>query len=127
MHTLDEIELLANRFPENINQYNIYLDGKIVAGCTMYLNHLVAHAQYISSSVDGRNSGSLDFLFNHLIQDVFSSYRFFDFGICNEQNGQLINVGLLEWKEGFGAKPIVHDFYQIETKDYLLLNEFKKH
>jgi hypothetical protein len=124
VHSLQEIELLASRFPENIRQHNIYLDDKIVAGCTIFLNTSVAHAQYISGSEVGRNSGCLDYLFDHLIKNEYSAYRYFDFGICNEQEGQLINKGLLDWKEGFGARTIAHDFYEIDTDSYRLLENY---
>ncbi len=122
VHSIEEIKLLASRFPENIKQYNIYLKTKIVAGCTIFLNKNVAHAQYISGSNEGRDSGCLDYLFDHLIKNEFSSYRYFDFGICNEQDGQFINKGLLDWKEGFGARTIIHEFYEIDTNRFELLD-----
>lgn len=122
VHSLDEIELLATRFPDNIQQYTIYLDGAIVAGCTMFLNRGVAHAQYISGTVIGRDAGCLDFLFDYLIREVYKKFDYFDFGICNEQDGLLINKGLLDWKEGFGARSIVHDFYEIDTSNFYYLD-----
>jgi hypothetical protein len=121
VHSLDEIELLAERFPKNIKQHNVYLDHKVVAGCTMFLNKQVAHAQYISGTDEGRDTGCLDFLFDYLIQNEYSQYDYFDFGICNENGGQLINNGLLDWKEGFGARTIVHDFYEIKTDSFSLI------
>lgn len=121
VHNLGEIELLAKRFPENIKQHNIYLDDKVVAGCTMFLNKQVAHAQYISGTDEGRDTGCLDFLFDYLIQNEYSHYDYFDFGICNENSGQLINNGLLDWKEGFGARTIIHDFYEIKTDSFSLI------
>lgn len=124
VHVLKEIELLASRFPENIQQHSIYLDGIIVAGCTMFLNSTVAHAQYISGTDIGRNAGCLDFLFDFLIKEEYIKYNYFDFGICNEQGGVLINKGLLDWKEGFGARTIVHDFYEINTNSYKYLDKF---
>ena len=123
VHTLDEILLLADRFPKNIQQHTIYLDGTIVAGCTVFLNETVAHAQYISGSDIGRNSGCLDFLFDQLIQEEYIGYNFFDFGICNEEEGQIINKGLLDWKEGFGARTVIHDFYRIDTSSFNHLND----
>ena len=123
VHSVDEILLLAKRFPGNIKQHNIYLDGCIVAGCTMFVNDNVAHAQYISSTQDGRNSGCLDYLFDYLIKDVYGQFDFFDFGICNEYEGQKINKGLLDWKEGFGARAISHDFFELDTSNFNLLED----
>lgn len=124
VHSLSEIQLLSQRFPNKIKQHNIYLNNNIVAGCTMFLNNKVAHAQYISGSPEGRASGSLDFLFDKLIREIYLSYDYFDFGICNEKDGFLINKGLLDWKEGFGARTISHDFYEVETNAFHLLNDY---
>lgn len=122
VHSLDEIQKLAVCFPENILQHNIYMDDKPVAGTTMFINKKVAHAQYISGTDHGRHSGALDFLFDQLINITYSSFDYFDFGICNEDNGLVINKGLLDWKEGFGARTIVHDFYEIDPSEYKLLD-----
>lgn len=118
VHSLDELKLLINRFPSNILQYSAYLDGKIMAGATMFITERVAHAQYISASEEGRNNGSLDLLFNEMIENQFKDKTFFDFGICNEHSGLKLNFGLLDWKEGFGGRTISHDFYEINTESY---------
>ena len=65
--------------------------------------------------------GSLDFLHDYLLKNVFNNKSFFDFGISNENQGKNINEGLLYWKESFGATSITQDFYEIETKNYSLL------
>ena len=123
VHSLEEIKLLAARFPNNIVHYNVYVDDKIMAGCTMFLNRLVAHAQYISGSIEGRKNGCLDFLFDHLIKTAYKDYQYFDFGNCNESEGQIINHGLLDWKEGFGGRAISHDYYEVETRNHVLLKD----
>lgn len=123
VHSLDEIKLLASYFPRNIKQYNIYLDKQIMAGCTMFLNKTVAHAQYISGSDDGRSNGCLDYLFNYLIKEEFNNYAYFDFGNSNEEGGTKINSGLMDWKEGFGGRAVSHDFYEVITENYYLLEK----
>ena len=40
--------------------------------------------------------------------------RYFDFGISNEQGGRKLNRGLIDQKEGFGARAVVHDHYAID-------------
>jgi hypothetical protein len=123
VHSLNEIEKLASNFPENIKQYVILLDGSIVAGCTIFETENVAHAQYISGNEIGRNSGSLDLLFDWLINERYKEKQFFDFGIANEEMGQKINKGLMDWKEGFGARAMSHDFYEINTSDIYILED----
>ena len=123
VHSLNEIEKLASNFPENIKQYVILLDDNIVAGCTIFETDNVAHAQYISGNDIGRNSGCLDLLFDWLINERYKEKQYFDFGIANEEMGQKINKGLMEWKEGFGARSMSHDFYEINTSDFNLFED----
>ena len=108
-----EIEKLAHIFPNEISQVNIYENGQIVAGSTIFETNSVIHAQYISASDYGRNSGALDLLFDVMINDLYSHKEYFDFGICNEHEGRFINFGLLDWKEGFGARTYIHKFFEI--------------
>jgi hypothetical protein len=122
VHSLEEIELLQSRFPKNIKQFNVYKNGEIVAGATIFETATVAHAQYISANEKGRQTGGLDFLFNYLLQH-FSHKKYFDFGISNEAKGMKINTGLLHWKETFGGRSIAHDFYEIKTANHHLLND----
>lgn len=121
VHSLAEIKLLASKFPENIKQYNIYVGQQIMAGCTMFINPTVAHAQYISGTDEGRSNGCLDYLFNYLIKEEFSTFPYFDFGNSNDEAGTKINFGLMDWKEGFGGRAVSHDFYEVETANYYLL------
>jgi hypothetical protein len=122
VHSLEEITKLKALFPEKIRQFNVYENETIVAGTTIFESSNVAHSQYISGK-EGRNElGGIDFLFYKLISEVFKNKRFFDFGISNESQGRKLNDGLSYWKESFGASTIVHDFYEVETSNYSLLN-----
>ena len=123
VHSLAEIEKLHQSFPENIRHFNVYHDGKIVAGTTVFVTKNVAHPQYISGQQDKNALGSLDYLYHYLITDVFKDVRFFDFGISNEQQGRKLNAGLVFWKESFGTGTVVQDFYQVETANHVLLEE----
>lgn len=117
VHSLEEITLLKQKFPKNIRQFNVYKEDVIVAGTTIFESKHVAHSQYISANEDKNTLGSLDVLHHHLITKVFSEKPYFDFGISNENNGKNINEGLLYWKEGFGARTITQDFYQIDINN----------
>lgn len=121
VHTLEEIQTLKHRFPKQIRQFNVYKDDVIIAGTTIFETKKVAHSQYISANNDKNKLGSLDFLHVHLLDAVFSNKHYFDFGISNENNGQHINEGLQYWKEGFGARTITQDFYNINTENFKLL------
>lgn len=121
VHSLAEIEKLHQSFPENIRHFNVYHDGRIVAGTTVFVTKNVAHPQYISGQQDKNALGSLDYLYHYLITDVFKDVRFFDFGISNEQQGRKLNAGLAFWKESFGTGTLVQDFYEVETANHALL------
>lgn len=121
VHSLVEITHLKAKFPDNIRQFNVYLDNQIIAGTTVFESKNVVHSQYISGNSDTNELGSLDFLHQYLIKEVFATKNYFDFGISNENQGRNINKGLQFWKEGFGARTIVQNFYEIETKNYSLL------
>jgi hypothetical protein len=122
VHSLEEIEVLHKIFPKNIRQFNVYKNSNIVGGCTIFESKNVAHTQYISANEQKQELGSLDILFNYLINTAFKDKKYFDFGISNENQGQNINKGLLTWKESFGARSVKHDFYKIEISNYHKLN-----
>ncbi len=121
VHTVAEITKLRMLFPDNIRQFNVYNDNRIVAGTTIFETKNVVHCQYISKLEIEDNLGSLDFLYDFLINEKFHSKRHFDFGISNEEQGRKLNEGLSYWKESFGASTIVHDFYEVETSKFYLL------
>ena len=122
VHTIAEIEMLQQKFPNNIRHFNVYQGDKIVAGTTVFISENVAHPQYVSAMSNKNELGSLDFLYYHLITSVFKGKHFFDFGISNEEQGRKLNAGLVFWKESFGASIIVQDFYEVETVNYSLLD-----
>jgi Acetyltransferase (GNAT) domain len=121
VHTLDEITLLASHFPEQIKQFSAYCRDEIVAGTTIYETPTVAHAQYSAVTEKGRQTGAQALLFGKLIEQ-YQDKRFFDFGTSNEQDGRSLNHGLLDWKEGFGARCQAHDFYDVSTGNYINLD-----
>ncbi len=123
VHSLKEIQLLKLRFPASIRLFSIFKDTRLIAGCVIFETEKVAHAQYISSNTEGRELGALDFLFDYLIHKEFKEKNYFDFGISNENHGKNINEGLLHWKESFGARSIVHDFYEISTANHIYLKD----
>ncbi len=126
VHSLKEIEYLHSKFPKNIRQFNVYKNSEIVAGTTIFESEQVAHAQYISANSTKNELGSLDYLYYHLITNVFKDKKFLDFGISNEDNGKILNKGLSFWKESFGASAITQDFYEVSTSKFInLLNVLK--
>lgn len=124
IHTVEEMTYLKSKFPKLIRQFNVYFENEIIGGVTVFVTKNVIHPQYISGNkAFNTKLGGLDFLYNHLIQKVFSNDKYFDFGISNENNGLHLRESLHYWKESFGARTIVQNFYEIETKNYVNLNQ----
>jgi hypothetical protein len=113
VHTVEEIKYLHRKFPENIKLFCAFQDKSILAGVVIYVSSNVAHAQYIASSDAGHEVGALDMVFSHLINVCYRNKKYFDFGISNEKDGIYLNKGLISYKEGFGARAVVHDFYEV--------------
>ena len=124
VHSLDEIKLLAARFPKHIKQVNVYQDDKIVAGTTLFLTKNVVHPQYISGNENKNELGSLDLLMNDVFDHFKEGRNYFSFNTSSEENGKLLNEGLLFWKESCGARPLIFNNYEINTDTYRTL-EFK--
>ena len=112
-HSLKEIEYLKSKFPANIRLFCTLNNNEVVGGCLVFETDMVAHTQYIAASKEGKESGALDLLFDYLINNIFDKKKYFDFGTSTENNGDLLNEGLISQKEGFGARGIVYDTYQI--------------
>ncbi len=114
VHSLKEIRYLHNRFFNNIILFASYENQEMLAGVVIYESKNVAHAQYIASNKKGRDLGALDAIFFFLISDYYKGKkRYFDFGISTERNGLFLNKGLIFFKEGFGARAVAYDFYEV--------------
>lgn len=116
-HSLDEITLLAARFPDNIKLFTAQgagpPEGEVVAGVVIFESRFVAHAQYIAAAPAGREVGALDAVFEHVIMRFQHEKRYFDFGISNEEDGRVLNCGLVKQKEEFGGTSVVHELYAL--------------
>ena len=114
VHSLEEIERLHRLFPNNIQLFTVRdEDHQVVAGSVIYETDRVAHAQYISSTAEGRSNGAVDLLFDYLIHNRYKDKMYFDFGSSVESGGWILNEGLIFQKEGFGGRAVMYDTYEI--------------
>ena len=114
VHTLDEMRLLQGRVPDGIKLYTATLDSELLAGVVMYLTQPVAHCQYIGASPQGKESKALTLLFDYLIgESQRLGYRYFDFGISNEDHGRYLNEGLVRQKSRLGGRGIAYHTFEI--------------
>ncbi|MBO4906103.1 MAG: GNAT family N-acetyltransferase [Bacteroidaceae bacterium] len=114
VHTFKEMQLLMSRFPMQIKLFTVCQDKKVMAGTVVFISSQVAHMQYIAASEEGKQTGALDLLFRHLINERFKAVPYIDFGISTEQGGSYLNEGLIFQKEGFGARSVCYDSYEVE-------------
>jgi hypothetical protein len=113
-HTLAEIERLHALFGDAVRFTGARLDGALVAGIVVFDMGVVQHAQYIASGPEGNGVNALDLVFDHAIaRATTDGAKFFNFGISTEQGGAVLNSGLYDFKAGFGATGVVHEFYDL--------------
>lgn len=110
-HSLDELRLLQSRFPEQILLYEVRHEGRLLAGSVVYDFGRVVHTQYLATSDEGRRENALSLLLAELIA-FYAGRHYFSLGISTEQEGRVLNGGLVSQKEYFGARGIAHDFYE---------------
>lgn len=118
VHTLDEMTRLQASFPEHITLYGAFKDERLIAGVLIYESEHVARAQYIAAGPEGKDLGALDLLFHTLLTETFASKRYFDFGTSERQGTRALQRGLLEQKEGFGARVVAQDQYDVDVTQW---------
>lgn len=117
VHTLQEMQLLHSRFPDNIHLHRMVdCAGQTHGGCVVFETQTTAHIQYIASTPHGRAHGALDGLFNRLIHEVYAHKQWLDFGVSVEQGGAILNEGLVMQKEGFGARAFNYETWEVRIK-----------
>jgi hypothetical protein len=118
VHSLEEITLLAKRFPEEIKQYNIQLNGEILAGITLFDKGSVVKSQYGATTDLGETYRALEFLFIELIKDYKKQgKRFFSMGTVGDQRfPEGFNPGLKRQKEELGCIEFQQHFYTFDLK-----------
>lgn len=115
VHTLNEIMLLKQRFPDNIRLMTVCKDDVILGGTLLYDCGQTVKTQYIMASEEGRRLGALDFLFDRLLERYEAEgRRSFDFGTSNKVDNNDLNESLIFQKEGFGARAVCYDTYEWE-------------
>ncbi len=111
VHTLGELQLLGERFPQQIRLFMAYRDEQPLGGTLVYETPQVVHTQYISASPEGKACGALDLLFDELINRVYPQVPYFDFGKSSNADGSDLNEPLIFQKEGFGGRGVCYDWY----------------
>ncbi|WP_215907177.1 FemAB family protein [Kordia aestuariivivens] len=114
VHSLAEITKLATLFPSNIIQYNIKLEGEILAGITIFKHNNVVKSQYGANTTKGASLRALEYLFIYLIEKFEKeNMQYFSMGTVDADNEQGYNSGLLKQKEELGCVCFTQDIFKI--------------
>ena len=121
VHSIEEITLLKNRFPENIKLFCVAdRNGNTLGGVVLFITDNVVHMQYSATTEEGRRISALDYLYENIINSRFTDRDYFDFGISVEDGGHYLNSGLIAYKERMGGRAVVYDTYAIDLKKPLI-------
>ncbi|GLB53733.1 hypothetical protein NBRC110019_27740 [Neptunitalea chrysea] len=111
VHTLAEITLLQYKFPENIYQYNIYLEEELLAGITIFETDQVVKSQYGATTEAGERIRAFDYLFLYVINSYKDKKKYFSQGTATESNELGYNPGLVKQKEELGCSIYLQHIY----------------
>ncbi len=112
-HSLPELELLAGRFPETIRLFVATRAGVGLAYALVFDSGQTVHTQYLASGDEGRATGALDAIVDHLQHNAYPDRRYLSFGISTEDGGRRLNEGLVSQKEMFGARSMICPWYDL--------------
>ena len=116
-HSFEEIVKLRELFPEHIKLFGSYYDEKLIAGTVLFFaNSLVVDAFYISQDYDYNSLHPVDVLISTVIKWASDKFEYLNFGISTERRGRIVNLGLSEFKEGFGGGEFVRRIYRKELR-----------
>lgn len=126
VHSFEEITDLMSRFPNEIFLHAAMQNNEMLAGILCFQWRDVVRFQYIAASHKGKELGAPDALFSYLIDDVFSSMRFIDFGTSTNEAGKSLAMGISQQKEGFGARTSIQPIYEVDLNvvNWDALNHF---
>jgi hypothetical protein len=113
-HTTAELLYLAHKFPDNIRLWAVYKAGDMIGGSVIYLSSQVVHMQYIATNDKGKECHALDLIVHELIQTYRGRKRYLSFGISPGDDEAGLNTGLVQNKESYGARSLLHDIYEVD-------------
>jgi hypothetical protein len=115
VHSVDEITLLAELFPEAIGCQLILIEDEPVGGVVLFRTERVVHPQYSAASKRGREVFALDAGFQAGIDDARAAgARYYDFGVSTEDEGRVLNTSLYQFKTSFGGGGTTYDQYEVD-------------
>lgn len=112
-HSLEELQRLKESFPDEIRVFVALSNDTVLAGTVIFSFNNVAHTQYLASTSQGKEIGALDLVIEHCL-GIFKHKKYFSFGTSTIDREGKFNSSLVRQKEGFGARSINVDCYQLK-------------
>lgn len=114
VHSLDEIEFLHHRFPDEILLIAARIGGVLVGGAVLFAAGPALHLQYTATTHEGRTACATDLVVDYAVDLAHRrGHRYFDFGASTPDEGRSLNEGLYQFKISFGAGGVIHDHYEL--------------
>lgn len=114
VHSLAEITILAERFPDNIRLFTARDGAGVLQAMTLvYITPRVIHTQYMATSHAGRRDGALTLLVSSLPALTARNSGWVDFGTSNGADGLTLNTGLFRQKAGLGGRTIAYTAFAL--------------
>ncbi|QDP72346.1 GNAT family N-acetyltransferase [Legionella israelensis] len=118
VHSMEELEKLSQLFPANIQLKVVEKNNTLLAATLLFKFNSTVHTQYLATNEEGKELGALDFLVENCIEESKQNgFKYFSFGISTEEQGKVLNEGLIAQKESFGARGLVLDAYEVNLND----------
>ena len=115
VHSLKDMSLLLEKFPNDINILTAKLDDEVISGTVIFKKNITIHTQYLVNTECGKENFALDAIIQSCInKSKEEGYRFFDFGINTENNGLYLNDSLFCSKAKHGGSGTIHDHYSLQ-------------
>ena len=119
VHSLEEIQLLMSRFPNEIKLFSLKVNDKLLAGALVYYINRAIHFQYIHAVSGEQEREAVEWLVYHLVQ-AHADKEFISFGTSGVE-GNNLHKGLVYWKQSFGSTLINQFYWDIPVANYPLL------
>lgn len=103
---------------QKVLAFGAYYNQILVGGCIVFVaNQIALHGQYIAFDSEFKHLRPVHALIDHvLVYGSINGYRYFNFGMANEDEGRTINQGLFSIKEHFGGRGVLRETMSLDIK-----------
>lgn len=114
-HTIDDLEDLKKRFPEEIKYWGCIFEGKLVAVTMVFIfeKSKCVHTHYLAADPEYNKFSPMTYIYYCMINNYMNKgYKYLSWGITTEHLGVDINYNLTNTKEEFGGRHNIVSIYE---------------